>query len=285
MKNKTKIFLIFINLAVAASAFGQKNLPGAYSAEISKAFAFDLYQTGFYSEAETELKRYFFTTTAPIDETAVLTLNSIYNSQDNLSGCQWIFQNLFSKVSLPSQEKLNLVYGRLIFKTQDAEKFAAFRTDISSSFEQYSLDFKNLIQISDLILSKNIEDAKVLTQNAAELNQDFAVLSECIGNYKLKSAGLSLFLSMICPGAGKWYCGSFSQGASSFISIASFVTATVYTGIQSEWKSWQPYVYGSCGLILYIVDCYGAYQAAKRYNQAAYRTLCTTTEDVYEALY
>lgn len=270
-------------IILSFSAFAQK-APDPYSPEVTKNFAFDLYQTGFYDEAESEFRRYLFTTST-IDENAVLTLTSIYNEKNNLTGINWIFQNIRPQLSIASKEKIDLVQGRLIFRNGDRDNFSQFTTSIQNDFENYSLDFKNLIPLSNLILYRNFEEAKELAKKAAEQNQIFIDVSNSLNDYREKSPGLALTLSMLLPGGGKFYTGSYSQGLSSLLSVASFASACVYSGIDSEWKSWQPYVYGGCGLVLWIVDIYGSYQSAKRYNAALYRDLCTTTEKVYEEIF
>ena len=289
MKKLLPLFLLFL----ATSVFAQK-APQAYSPEVTKAFAFDLYQNGFYQEAESEFLRYLYTS-SQVDETALLTLATIYNNENNLSGINWICNNFLedlknstkpgTEIKLGTEEKLFLSQGRMIFKTGDRGGFSDFKTKLNPSLDSYSLDFKNIIVLSDLILNLNFSEAKNLALEATSNNQTFADLSNSLNEYKLKKPGLGLFLSMICPGAGKWYSGSFSQGLSSFLSVGGFAAATVYTGIESQWKSWRPYVFGTCGLVLWITDIYGAYQASKRYNATLYRELCETTETVYETLF
>lgn len=271
--------LIFFSFSLSA-----QKAPDPYSPEVTKNFAFDLYQTGFYDEAESEFRRYLFTT-SDIDDNAVITLASIYNEKNNLTGINWITLNIRPKLNFAAKEKVDIVQGRLLFRNGDRDNFAQFADSIQNDLENFSLDFKNLIPLSNLILFRNFEEAKELAKNAAEQNQIFIDVSNSLNEYKEKSPGLALTLSMLLPGAGKFYTGSYSQGITSLLSVASFASACAYSGIESEWKSWKPYVYGGCGLVLWIVDIYGSYQSAKRYNAALYRDLCTTTEQVYEEIF
>lgn len=279
-----KLIYILITAIIALPCFGQK-APNPYSPEITKEFAFDLYQTGFYDEAETEFRRYLFTAGTSIDENALLTLNTIYDSKNDMAGNDWIFENFNTTLSPFALEKISLTKSKLILNTQDAIAFENFQQSIGDRANNFSLDFHNIIGISQLVLANNITEARAKAAAATEDNLLFSPLSLYLNDYKTKSPGLALFLSMICPGAGKWYTSSFGQGASSFLTIGSFVGATVYSGIKSDWKSWRTYVYGTCGAILYIVDIYGSYQSAKRYNNRIYKELVENTEKIYEVLY
>lgn len=281
-----KTFFIFIALTFFSISLiaQQKNLPGAYSPEVTKNFAFDLYQTGFLEEAETEFRRYLFTTDK-IDETAIITLGTIYNQKDNLSGINWITDNFYPRLTLKTNEKISLIHGRLIFKTLDLQSFTDFQNFLEPDFSKFSLDFQNIILISQNILQKDIDKAKENVAAAKETNVVFSYIEASLNDYKLKKPGLALGLSLVCPGAGKMYVGSFGQGFSSFLTFASFTSAAVYTGIDSHWKSWRPYVFGTGSLVIYIVEAYGAYQAARRYNATLYRELCESTDYVYEELF
>ncbi len=152
----------------------------------------------------------------------------------------------------------------------------------------FSQDFADLIKASGFVLNKNITDLSQLCTLSVEAQGEsspFLKLGELASSYKLKKPGVALLLSTLIPGSGKWYTGSFGAFASSFLTIGTFAAGTVVTGIQSNWKSWQPYVFGVCGLVLYIADLYGSYQSAKRYNDVLYRHLCDETEKIYETLY
>ena len=172
----------------------------------------------------------------------------------------------------------------MLLRTQDYSAFTEFQNSVQKDTETFDLSFNQLITLSDLILANNIPQATALAREAKKDNPLFNPLSLYLDSYKPKKPGLALFLSMICPGAGKWYTGSFAQGVTSFLEVGSFVSATVYTGIESNWKNWRPYVFGTCGAILYIVDIYGSYQAAKRYNATCYREMVELTEHLYEEL-
>ena len=288
-----KCFFIAVIFLLVAGAYSQST-PSPYEPEVLKAFADSLYDDGFLNQAEGEYKRYLFSLPQGDDisyktnqtfQSSLLALTNIYNIQENVTGLQWLKDGFYGEAETPVKEKINFVQAEFIFKERNSQSFDLFSQSILGEREDFSPNFKNLIDASSLLLNNDIGGLKTFCNGVAAINPDYEKLNELCQSYKLKSPGLALFLSTIIPGSGKWYTGSFGAFVSSFMTIGSFVAGTVFTGIQTEWKSWQPYVFGACGAVLYIAEIYGAYQSAKRYNAALYRVLCEETEKLYEKEY
>ena len=258
-------------------------LPSPYEPRVLKAFADSLYDEGFLSQAEGEYKRLLFA--EPGLQEPLLALTNIYKKQQSLSGIQWLKSNFYDGASIPVKENINFVQAQLLFKEGDAQNFNLFSNSILAERIDFSPRLKNLIDVSELLLNQDIGGLRAFTLGLAANYPNYEKLSQLCSSYKQKSPGLALFLSAIIPGSGKWYTGSFGAFSSSFLAIGSFVAGTIMTGIQSQWKSWQPYVFGVCGAVLYIAELYGSYQSAKRYNTALYRVLCEETEKLYEVEY
>lgn len=291
-----KFILILVSLTAAFMLYAQnyntpvspKEVPSPYQPEVLKAFADSLYEDGFLSQAEGEYKRLLFS--QPQDDSSekqdsLLALTNIYKKQENVSGIEWLKENFYFSSNPFVKEKMNFVQAEFIFKSRNAESFSLFTADIEKDRQSFSPDFSNLLDASALILDNDIKGLKALTSELVTINPDYEKLNELSQSYKLKKAGLALFFSTVLPGSGKWYTGSFGAFISSFVAIGSFVAGTVYTGIQTDWKSWQPYVFGTVGAVLYIAELYGSYQSAKRYNAALYRNLCEEAEKIYEKEY
>lgn len=291
-----KVFLCIIVFFSAFYLQAQSNkagfvIPSPYEPDVLKAFADSLYSQGFLSQAEGEYKRLLFA--LPEEEvlqnqnaqTSLLALSNIYKKQNNLGGIVWLKENFYSQAQLPVKEKINFVQAEFLFKERNAGNFCNFSDSLLAERKDFSPDFKNLVDVSELLLKNDIGGLRAFTTGLAALNPDYQELNNLCKSYKLKSPGLALFLSSLLPGSGRWYTGSFGAFTSSFLTIGTFAAGTIYTGIKSEWKSWQPYVFGTCGLVLYIVELYGSYQSAKRYNNALYRVLCEETEKLYEKEY
>ena len=280
-----KLFLI---LTVFMLMIKVNASPSPYEPEVLKSFADSLYNDGFLNQAEGEYKRFLFSlqeNQIAFDNNAqasLLSLTNIYKLQNNVSGITWLKDTFYSEAQNPVKEKINFVQAEFIFKEKDTQSFNLFAASILPERINFSPEFKNLVDVSELLLNNDIGGLRAFCSGLVALNPDYEKLYDLCKSYKLKSPGLALFFSTILPGSGKWYTGSFGAFASSFITIGSFAAGTIVTGIQSKWKSWQPYVFGSVGLVLYIAELYGSYQSAKRYNAALFRALCEETEKLYE---
>ena len=283
-------FFIICRLFAQSINTSNATTPSPYEPDVLKAFADSLYNDGFLTQAEGEYKRFIFSLSEEDaantnTQSSFLALTNIYRRQQNVSGINWLNDNFYSVAQNQIKEKINFVRAEFIFKERNAQDFELFSTSISSERNLFSTTFNNLIDTSSFVLSKDIDGLKLFCPTVASINPDYEKLNELCQSYKLKSPGLALFFSTVIPGSGKWYTGSFGAFVSSFLTIGSFAAGTVITGIQTEWKSWQPYVFGACGAVIYIAELYGAYQSAKRYNAALYRVLCEETEKLYEKEY
>ena len=291
---KNRFFYILIIL-LSTRLYGQSktsatDLPSPYAPAVLKSFADSLYEEGFLSQAEGEYKRYLFTQSPLLPEnqdlqSSLLTLSNIYKKQKDTNGITWLRQNFYDSAITPVKETINFIQAGFVFKTRNASDFSILETSFEEDKADFSRVFTDLIDTSMLVLHNDIDRLKNKCERLSKTNVDYEKLNSLCLDYKIKSPGLALFLSTIIPGSGKWYTGSFGAFVSSFLMIGSFVSGTVITGIQTEWKSWQPYVFGSCGLVLYIAEIYGAYQSAKRYNQAQYRSICEEIDKLYEKDY
>lgn len=303
MKKLILIFtaaVIMLHGAFAEAGIGTapaaSSAPAPFEPAVVKAFADSLYNEGFLSQAEGEYKRYLFSI-ENVDElsviqkqdyqTSLLSLCNIFKSQNDKAGVTWIKTNFFTVAEPSVKEKMNNLQAGFIFKERQADAFSVFVNDASFAGcrDLFSPEFVKLVDASELLLKKDITALSSLCADLTPQFPRFQKLADLSLSYKKKSPGFALFLSMILPGSGKWYTGSFGAFISSFLSIGTFVAGTVVTGIQTNWKSWQPYVFGACGLVLYITDLYGSYQSVKRYNEALFRILCEETDKLYEGTY
>ena len=270
--------------------------PSPFDPPVVKAFADTLYQQGFLSQAQGEYKRYLFSVgnLTELDELGqqeyqdcLLSMCNIYKVQNDKAGITWLKDSFFDVSQPLVKEKINHVQGSFIFRERNADTFSLFASSpaVAGQSSLFTPEFMNLVTASELVLKKDITQLSDFCSEISTQYTDFQKLGQLASDYKTKSPGLALFLSFMVPGCGKWYTGSFGAFVSSFLTIGSFAAGTIYTGIQTSWKSWQPYVFGACGLVLYIADMYGAYQSAKRYNDALFRILCEETERLYDVTY
>ena len=290
----TRLIIIPLLLITAVTYLNAQSFVSPYEPSVVKAFADSLLEEGFLTQAEGEYKRYLFSfdrqtlsqqSSDPEFQSTLLSLCNIYKQQSNKSGVQWLDEQFYTYAQNSVKEKMSNLNAGFLFKERDELEFSAFTYRLSNSGAVFSPDFSNLLQVSDLVLEQDIKKLGELTAVISLENDVFVHLNELCTSYKTKKPGLALFLSMILPGSGRWYTGSFAAFTGSFLTIGSFVAGTVLTGIKTQWKGWQPYVFGACGLVLYITDLYGSWKSAQRYNDALFRHLCEETENIYEKIY
>ena len=292
---KCAFFFFFINAAIFAQ---QKNLPQAYSSQAVKAFADNLFSNGFFDEAESEFKRFLFTndqfynlqdnskkgdnSSQKID--ALYSLTSIFYAKNDKNGAKWLIENFYKTSDLLLDEKMNLLYARLIFKEQNSADFSTFYKNLADDLQSFSPQTQILIPLSDFLLKKDINSAKDFCQTITDsaLKQSFKDIINGCNKFNQKSPGFALFLSALFPGAGKWYTGSFQGGLSSLLYTTSFAAGTAFSVYKFGWQDWRPYVFGSATICFYVAELYGAYKSAQRYNQNFYEILYKQTDKLYE---
>lgn len=283
------VFFTLISVSLYADENSDdKNMPDPYSPSMIKAFADDLYQNGFWDEAESEYKRYLFTydnTENPDyvpDSTVVFKLASMYHTTQDTDGAVWLSKTFSDQVPIEISEKLFINSAGMAFKKRDINLFNSL---INPLVPDFSKDIQLLVPISIALLDKDVPLVTTLLTQASEEYQIFLPSATLAQNYKTKNPGLAMCLSIILPGSGKWYTGSFSSFLTSFCTIGAFTAGTIWTGIESEWKDFRPYVFGTCALVFYIADIYGAYKSAQRYNEYQYRMLEESVDLIYEELF
>lgn len=279
--------LLFILTLLNISFFlAAQTPPDAYSPQMVKAFAEDLFQNGFFDEAESEYKRYFFLTdTENIEQECFAGLEAIYRGQKNLDGLLWLRNNFYPQINPPLKETINLLTAGFTFKTRDAAAFEQLSKQIAPELPSYTKAFQTVMPLSSALLANDIPLAKQIIQSAPDSDTVFGPIQLLLGNYKNKKPGAALALSFIIPGSGKAYGGNWGGFITDILTIGGFVFGTVYTGINSQWKDWRPYVFGACGLVTYGVSIYGSYQNILRYNNAQYTKLLKEADEIYEKLY
>ena len=280
-----KSILLIITLFMVTRVFAQN----AYSPEMLKAFADDLYVQGFWDEAESEYKRYFFAVNnAAIDDNSVLNLSHIYFQEKNKTGIEWINNNLKKSCGFAVQSRLEYIDASFMFRERNAGAWHLFYGSLlerTEYLEKLSPEWKILYALSLEILEKNIKLAAETANKGTLYSSSFASVAVACENYNQKSGALALCMSALVPGTGKWYSGNFWTGLSDFFTIGSCTAAAVYYGKQKGAKDWRPWTYGSLAALFYIVDLYGSYTGTRRYNSAQYNNLCVQVDNLYEQLY
>ena len=138
-----KSILLIITLFMVTRVFAQN----AYSPEMLKAFADDLYVQGFWDEAESEYKRYFFAVNnAAIDDNSVLNLSHIYFQEKNKTGIEWINSNLKRSCGFAVQSRLEYIDASFMFipPLPIASETSSGRRNTSAFFSSSSIRIEEI---------------------------------------------------------------------------------------------------------------------------------------------
>lgn len=285
---KRKLLIFFLILLLSSLCYTQEQItfesPSAYSDDKVKAFADDLFLNGFLDEAAGEYRRYLFSTNN-IDPSAVLQLAEIYRITKNNDGILWLGNTFASKIPTADAFKIVVLQGKTLFCRNNYEEFVKYHAEINSDIIFSSETFSVLLDVSQMIMKKNISSVQPYILTHAPNNADLHLLAEQCVSYKEKNPVAAVLLSAILPGAGRWYTGSFLSGCSSFLSMASLGGLIWYTSYHYGWSNWRPWVFCGIAAFSYTVELYGAGKSAVRYNDDAYRKIIQTTESVYDKLY
>ncbi len=275
-----RIVLCFVLFFSCAQIFCQEEV---------KAFADSLFMSGFFSEAAGEYKRFLFASKKDFGETeesAVLSLSKIFDSTKDKDGVFWLNKKFEDKVGDGLKVRLNLLNAQYLFRDSKKEELDLFSKE-HLTFTPKLLQDLPLYEISLSVLDKNFSNAFSLASAAYEKRSDIEglnTLATLCKNVKRKSPGIALTLSAFIPGLGKWYGGSFFSGFGSFVSFASLTAGCVYAGYNYGIENWRPWVLGGAALVTYIVELYGSYKNAERYNDFQYNQIYSETENLYESL-
>ena len=275
-----KLVLCFVLIFSCAQIFCQEEV---------KAFADSLFMNGFFSEASGEYKRFLFSSKKEFGETeesSVLSLSKIYDSINDKDGVFWLNKNFEDKVSDDLKIRLNLLNAQYLFRDSKKEELDLFSKE-HLSFTPKLLEDLPLYEISLSVLDKNYSNAFTLASTSYEKRSDIEglnTLATLCKNVRIKKPGIALTLSAFIPGLGKWYGGSLMSGFGSFLSFASLTAGCVYAGYNYGIENWRPWVLGGAALVTYIVELYGSYKNAERYNDFQYRQIFSETENLYEEL-
>lgn len=284
MKRTTTLAILILTLS--GMLFAQKSamVPPAFDSSTIKAFADDLYLNGFLDEAAGEYRRFLFSADT-VDETAVLTLADIYRTERNHDGIIWLADVFAPQIPPTAAFKLRVLQGKYLFADLVITSFDNYTDTIIQGTVFDSDVFTTLLPVSHCIINKDITGATAILNASTAKNDALQRLTAQCNSYKRKSPVAAVLLSAVIPGSGRWYTGSWNAGFMTLLTIASLGAAAWYTGNSYGWDNWRPWVFSGMAVFSYTVELYGVAKSAVRVNEAAYRKMVTTTEDVYDSLY
>ena len=181
----TRHMIIFLMLITTATYLNAQGFVSPYEPSVVKAFADSLMEEGFLTQAEGEYKRYLFSLPQGDDisyktnqtfQSSLAALTNIYNQQNNVNGIEWLKDGFYWQAETLVKEKMNFVQAEFIFKERNYQDFWIFSQSIVPERKDFSPDFKNLIDVSELLLNNDIGGLKAFCKGVAALNSDYEKL-------------------------------------------------------------------------------------------------------------
>lgn len=239
-------------------------------------FAVWLMQEEDYAAAITEFKRYLhFSSLEDIREhDAIFNVGFCYYKLDDFGKAINTWQ------VLSEDERKNENFYMVRYAIANAYFFAQnynlalnyFITvaDEPNIYQEKSsfMKFLSLLRENKVTVAKN-ELEKFITEfgekgDSVEYGKKILPYVNNLLRIKKKNILQSVFLSSILPGAGQIYCGRYGDGIFSFL-VNSFFGTIAYTA-HRRGTSTEKTVYSAISIFFYIGNIYGAFSAAKNYN-------------------
>ena len=137
------------------------------------------------------------------------------------------------------------------------------------------------------MLQENYKEAGLMLEKNSEINEgfisDYSRLLKLENEFKYKKPGISIAMSAIIPGSGKFYSGYWKDGLIAFI----FVTASAYQSYRGFSKngieSVYGWIFGGLATGFYIGNLYGSGKAANEHNSVFRHKLHHQVEEVFDS--
>lgn len=245
-------FILFIQVLDA------QNL---YDLEHSKKFAEYLYTSGQYKLAAEEYERVVFL--APEDVNAKLKLVRSYKKYGNYhTGAERILSFHDNDV-----KDFNLAFSKEFVQMNLRMKNYPAITNLVTTNTSLADQFKHNTRVSMLLLEAEWKKANQLIEENEIVTQPMLFqLAEEGSNLHYKRPWVGSLMSVILPGAGKFYAGRWKDGIISFIFVAGSAWQA-YRGFYKFGKdSAYGWIFGSVSLGFYTGNIYGSAKAVKQYN-------------------
>ena len=237
-----------------------------------------LFTAGEYSLAAREFERIVFLDSTNLRAKFMLIKSYRLDGDYNLGIARTkTFFNSYSTIPgeiAPDFGKM-LLYEK---KYDETDKFLNANKNLTS-------ENKLFFHLSSQMLQENYKSAgKLLEQNArdqAGYISDYEKILNLEKKFHFKKPGISIAMSAIIPGSGKFYSGFWKDGLISFI----FVSATTYQSYRgfnkNGVKSVYGWIFGGLATGFYIGNLYGSGKAANQHNVVFRTKIHQQVEDIF----
>ncbi len=269
-------------LAFALFFFCSLQLKGQDLFSISNSinYANYLFTAGEYVLAAREFERIIFLDSTNLQ--AKFKLIKSYRLQgDYISGINRTTVFFKNYSSIPRE--ITSDFGKMLLYEKHFDETDKFLNTNSNLTPENKLFF----HLSSQMLQENYQSTeKLLDQNStieAGYISDYGKILNLEKNFNYKKPGISIAMSAIIPGSGKFYSGFWKDGLISFI----FVSATAYqsyrgfnkNGIESVYG----WIFGSLSAGFYIGNLYGSGKAANQHNVVFRNKIHKQVEDIFNS--
>ena len=167
-------------------------------------------------------------------------------------------------------------------------QFLASLNMVYNSKLQSSISILNKIQTNDILLKELLalqksgnclllRDFSGFTENSNKFSYSYYTIQgeekkllearDLLTSNHFKSPAKAAWLSVIIPGAGKWYSKSRGKAVAAFLTVAVLSSITAEQAIKRGWKHYGTWTMASATGVFYMGNIYGSYYQAKQYNK------------------
>jgi len=270
-------FLAF--LFVWITSFSQAQ--DIYTLNKSKEFASYLFKSGQYELSASEYERLLFLEKSN-DSLKLALVNSYFNNGE-LERAVKRTENLYPTLG-QFTHPMSELYLQMLILGKQFDKF-----DQKSDKLPISQDRRSIYELHREILAGNWEtvETKIPQISSSEHPSisNLQVLSAKATAFKPKKPWVSVLMSAILPGSGKFYTGDFKDGIFSFLVVGG-TAFQAYRGFNKDGvSSTSGWIFASVATGFYAGNIYGSAKSAQVYNQSFWFEIEKDAESIIRSSY
>ncbi|MGM0582003.1 MAG: hypothetical protein ACQETL_15070 [Bacteroidota bacterium] len=270
-------FLIF--LLVWTAGFSQAQ--DIYTLEKSKEFASYLFKSGQYELSAVEYERLLFL--EKNNDSLKIALVRSYFQNEELDKAVKRTESLYPSINDFSNPMAELYLQMLIL----GKKFDRF--DQNSEKLPIDQQKRSIYDLHREVMAGNWKKAEAripeLSNSDHPSISGLASLSNQARSFKPKKPWVSVLMSAVLPGSGKFYTGDFKDGIFSLLVVGGTAFQS-YRGFNKDGtSSTVGWVFAGLSTGFYAGNLYGSGKAAQVYNQNYWMEIEKDAEDIIRASY
>lgn len=230
-----------------------------YDADNSFQFAKYLFDNKEFIYAAEEFERVVFLSPENIEAKEYL-MKTYRLSEKYLKGITYYENNFDYFLNIP--ENISVEYSKLLLLNSNYNELINYQNSIMPK----NSEFKDNIILLSYIMQNKFEKAFEYSTTTTNINSELKKLINSRTELKYKSPVIATSLSVLLPGLGKIYAGSWKDGLFSLFFIATN-SWQAYRGFSKKGvESYYGWFFGSVAFSFYIANIYGTIKWTKKYN-------------------